>query len=786
MKNIGLITLHDYNFGSALQCYATKKYISENYCDVSVIDQKAPKNKAASLFRLLRTAAYACVKSPNSIRKAFLQIKSQRGSSLTLTEESLRRIKQFNSDYIRPEFYSCRELNEISRSDSFSYFFSGSDQVWNGSRVEKNDYFFLRFAPEDKRVAWAPSFGGDTVEAYNQGLYRQFISEYAFLSAREAKGAQIIQQYTGREAEVLCDPVILLSADEWRKDYLKNSDLDLGEPYMLLFFIDCISESALERVIAYQEKTNCRVLSFGYKYNQFNTINHYSHIDGGPFDFLKIIDCAELVVTDSFHATAFSAIFHTPFCVYKRNYTHNQNQSVRITSFLNNIKMLQKFELNELIIEKNTCFFEADSFFDEQKEKSDRFLKDVLQIPKMAKADLAQVSLFKKESDCCGCGACANVCRQNAIKMVNNELGAVYPVLDDEKCVHCNACSRVCFMKTPIAEESNCDRKAYIGYGKDEELAHFSASGGIFGTLANMVLQKNGVICGAGMTHDANGNIDCQHMMVYGFDSLRRVQNSKYVQSSTECIFPQVKKELVEGKLVLFSGTSCQVAALYAFLGKKYENLVTIDLICHGVPGVGFLRDYIQYYEKKENCKVIDLAFRSKDLHNKGTNPYVLTFTLADHDGNAKEKRIPLRKSAYYRMFMARSGYREMCYNCQFASIEKPADITLGDYYVDGKWFEKMHIPFDEEKKRSYSCIIANTTKGKQFLNECSWIELNEVPVENVILEHEQLQHPSKPTAMGKKLWNLYEKGGFEKVQRYINMRNLITEIPGKIKQILN
>ena len=273
---------------------------------------------------------------------------------------------------------------------------------------------------------------------------------------------------------------------------------------------------------------------------------------------------------------------------------------------------------------------------------------------------------IENEKDCCGCGACANICPVNAITMKENEIGFIYPIVDEALCIGCGQCKKVCVFSDKSVG-ANVDPLVYAAASKNREVLSESSSGGIFTELAQAVIDKGGAVFGAAWTEDFSLN----HICVDNKDDLKHLRGSKYVQSSTEDTFTKTEELLKSGRYVCYSGTPCQIAGLKAFLKKDYDKLLTIDIICHGVPSVKMLKDDLSYLSGKKKIKIENVKFRDKEYG------WGVTGSLAN--GKSKVKYDALN-SPYYFYFLNGEVYRDSCYNCRFASEERQGDITLGDY----------------------------------------------------------------------------------------------------------
>lgn len=269
--------------------------------------------------------------------------------------------------------------------------------------------------------------------------------------------------------------------------------------------------------------------------------------------------------------------------------------------------------------------------------------------------------------------------------------------------------------------------------------------------------------------------------MIDKVNDLQSILGSKYVQSDTVEAYKQVKQALIKGRIVLYSGCSCQIVGLKNFLDSVDKtNLYTIDLICHGVPGVDLFNDYIGFLENKYGDQVTQLYFRTKE---NDIIVFRVTAQLDGHGGIGKQRQIPMRESGYFRMFMAEESYREACYQCPYASVDKPADITIGDYFeIERDYPELLKGEAAIDCNGGVSCVIIHSSKGEELLRKAQeYIFLKEVDPKVVQASHRNLHRASKYSSLRKKLFNRYQKHGYKVIEQYYDRRNALVAIPRKL-----
>lgn len=325
-----------------------------------------------------------------------------------------------------------------------------------------------------------------------------------------------------------------------------------------------------------------------------------------------------------------------------------------------------------------------------------------------------RIILYDNKKECCGCGVCEAVCPKKAIKMVEDEYGNIYPKIDNEKCIRCGLCKKKCNYK--IKEEKNELQESYVAVTQDKENLKNSASGGIFFSIAKRFINSSGIVFGCNMEMQ-NGNINISHIKIEDESELYKIQGSKYVQSSLKNCFLEVRNEINKGKKVLFSGTPCQISALYSFLAKdNISKLYTIDIICHGVPNQKIFKEYIRYIEKKEKIKVNNYIFRDK---KRGWNTCG-KIEFYNKNNVKKEKYFIAQLSSYYKLFLDGIIYRENCYCCPFASEKRVSNLTIGDYWGIQEEHPELLIENggNIDKKLGVSFVNINDFKGKELLEK--------------------------------------------------------------------
>lgn len=327
---------------------------------------------------------------------------------------------------------------------------------------------------------------------------------------------------------------------------------------------------------------------------------------------------------------------------------------------------------------------------------------------------------------CCGCTACYAICPKGAITMQEDSEGFKYPAIDKSKCIDCGLCSKVCLL------DKNSDKvitsiESFACTAKDENFAKQSSSGGVLPLLTNMFAEQQAVIYGAAF----DNNWKVKHIRVNDIDELKKLYTSKYVQSDMGDSFKQVKHDLDIGKEVLFAGTPCQVAGLKSYLSKEYNNLTTVDFICHGVPSPLVWQRYIIAMEKKLNNKITEISFRDK---KDGWKNYY--FKLSTANGDVFYEKHD--ENIYMKGFLKDLYLRPSCYDCKFKTLHRASDITLADFWGIEKIIPEINV------EKGVSLCWASSEKGDTILDKA----LKQTIYEQVDLNEAIKHNPSAITSV--------------------------------------
>lgn len=374
-----------------------------------------------------------------------------------------------------------------------------------------------------------------------------------------------------------------------------------------------------------------------------------------------------------------------------------------------------------------------------------------------------------KKDKCTGCGVCSNICPKQAIKMLEDETGFKYPVINQELCINCGICKNTC----PIISKNNNNRnkpKTYAAFSKDDEIRFNSTSGGVFTEVAKAIIKENGYVVGAKYNKD---NL-VEHAIINKEKDIELIRQSKYLQSDTKKIYYEVKKILDKNKLVAFCASPCQVAALYKYLNKDYNNLLTIEFICRGMNSPKAYKIWLKEIEKNENKKVVKVWFKYKE---NGWKKSPRSTRIDFNDGTYKVYND--KENSFMNGYLGPNLYiRQSCGECNFNGLPRQADITLGDFWG-------IEEKYDDDK--GTSIVLSNSKKGdiwiEKIKNRINIYKKNIVDIDkgNICFKTSVKINPKSKEFLNK----INESNFSHLVNKYTPKDNIIIRILRKIKRIV-
>ena len=756
-KKLGILTFHRANnFGAALQAYAMKR-VCENlgyevyfirYSGYDVPERHNPirdflhtKDKLSGLFILVR-----------ALMSYFGDVKR------------LKEFERFREKYFQETVF-CHSVDEIAAL-GFDAYIAGSDQIWNdcitGGKLDSG--FFLNFGSTASKIVYAASSQDVPFPAKKEReLKKLLLSTNAAVTIRESSLSEYCSSLTGVEYPIVLDPTLLAGRSVMEEISIKKKSKH--GTFILLYQIDANPNSDVSvKTIEKRFGQACFTMTVP----RLGSI-HGRKGDIGPEQFLFYLKHAEFLVTNSFHGVALSLLYNKQFYVYE-----NGGVMSRIDDLLSlvgltdrKIAMVADIDLN-----KKINYDQVNQKLAMEREHSLQYLQSALngmyEVKKYSFGATERTKIpfmERKKADCCGCTACEEICPVHAIKMEIDQEGFYYPVQNEEKCIHCGFCDRVCGFELG---KKVLNQKAYGVKHISEQQRKESRSGGAFVAFSDQILERNGSIYGAVMESD----FSVKHSRAVSKIERAQMQKAKYVQSDLRGVFPQVAKDLINGQVVLFTGTPCQVSGLKHYILEKNisdEKLFTCDLICHGVPSPLVWSDYLKYIESRYHQKIKVAEFRDKSF---GWDTHCESFIL-----ERRKKKVVSR--AYTDLFYQHIMFRPSCANCPFANMNRVGDITLGDFWG----IERHDASFNDNK--GVSLILVNSDKGAELFEmaKSNLIYFECIPEECL---QPTLQRPSKESPKRSMFWKDYKVLEFNQVlKKYTVPIEQMARIKYRVKQIL-
>lgn len=685
-----IITWMKYNnYGTVLQAYALQKKIKKLGYEAKTLDDHGVGfdliDKKKTKFLIILTLLYTIIRYPFN-RKNRKKTKS--------IKQNVNVFDTFKENYIDIE-YNLDDKRYLN--NHYQVFIAGSDQIWSPLKTIFSKHYYLDFVDQqNSKISYAPSTGQSVCSDEFKKIIKPLLSDFEYISVREQQGKKILNSITDKEINVVLDPTLLLTNHDWdeitAQKIIKNDYVFayfLGENSWYNDYLEIIKEKYNLKIFVLKNDSNIYLDGKIYK----------KEIE--PSEFLSLIKYAKYVITDSFHGSIFSLIFEKEFACLKRFEDNNaiNNQNSRLYNLFKIINLEERF------IDKNNQV----NLFDKQIDykKVNKYLKNEIDSSELYLSNALENCKGNKiiTHNCTSCMACFNSCPVDAIKIEKDKYGEFRPYIDSDKCIKCGKCKKVCPSNNP--PKFNEIKKCYAAISKNKKEMLESASGGIAYEISKDIILNDGIVYGVII----DKKLTTKHVRVDNILDLKDTKGSKYAQSYIGNTFTRVKKDLKDNKRVLFVGSPCQVAGLKNFLNKDYDNLITVDLVCHGNVPNGYIKEYCQ----KINKNINKVTFREK-------RKYCLKLY-----NNKLFKKI--KNDKYLYTFLKDISLKESCHHCIYATNKRMGDITLGDF-----WALKEDIP--------YSIVMVNSSKGEQVISNLNAIELKEKDINKSIKGNDSFEHP--------------------------------------------
>lgn len=691
---IGIISVNNaHNFGTVMQALGLKSYLENLGHEVQIINYRNPDIEKS--YRPGRLLPGSTAKTKRKYFKKWLN------ETLHKPYMPLRRnrFEGFFKEYFNLT-KPCPSLKALRNAGfQFDVVFSGSDQIWNSTITKGLDpAFFGDFVGKNTIVAsYGASIGNPEVPERELPVFSEHFKRMDYISVREENAKEQFSNITDKEISVVCDPTFLPEKDFYKNFVSEKSPY--GNKKYIYVHVHHYNSKAVELVKAAKKLSKKTGLPVVHNLQTAKFKNELGRTRAaGPIETLNAIAHAEYVITQSFHLSVFSLLFEKNFITLKRDRNNDRLQNLfeklgLLDHFIEPDAELPNFE--DIPID----FKEVHKKMEAMRPESAAFIDKVLSGKKCER--IPDYFTSGDKFTCYGCCACKDACPTEAITMQRDDEGFYQPVINKDLCINCGKCSRVCPYNTK-ARNDEVASVGYMAYAKDTFDSESSASGGMFPIFAKNVISKGGYVIGV----KYNAELTAVYDIANTWTDAMAFRGSKYVEAKHNNIYKKTKNALETGKPVLFTGSPCKIAGLKNYLGKDYDNLILVEIICACSSSPRILKRYLNGKEAQKKSPVTSIAFRDK---SKGWNKVATTLKFE----NGTEESTSRRWNIFYHCFVSAYLAKRSCFRCEFAGDNKIADITMGDFWGYNKINKKL-----KADKTGVSALKVATKRGMEFLDE--------------------------------------------------------------------
>lgn len=698
--NIGIIALHNvHEYNTILQCLSLQEYLKSKGYTVSIINYRLENiDKEYSLeeipdFPSLNNERLNQFVTKRRIKKFWDEYEAVHPGK----REKYTKLEEFinNRLNVTEPFYTLTDiLNAQLKYDVLI----AVGAVWDYRLTKGFKYpYFLKFGDNDTvRIAYAASLGNNDVLEHHSTFMSHYLEKFDAVFVGDELSKNITSGIVNKKIEVVLEPIFLVDIS-----FLKSIQIlpDISKPYIYVHSIPVgrvVDEQLVKMSESLSDKLNIPII-----HNQpgIHFKNELRAFSGGIEEYLGIIDKAEFVLTNSFSTTALAVRYGKEFI----SVPHISNQD-KINDLLSDIGLEDRFtgEVSDIytILENNIDYSGVTEKLKEHADKSAAFLNNAIKKGKNIK-EYCYID-FNNPFKCYGCSACEQVCHTSAIKMGKNEKGFSYPVVDKSLCDDCGKCISVCPKINSGVKDTSHMQKVFAAYTKNKDDYNFGTMGSVTLPILREMIKRGAVVIAPILDKDYN--------VVYAEaeteDEIKGMVNPTFVMPDNSGILKKAKEILDNGRELLFMGVSCQISGLKNYLGKDYDNLITVDMLCRGAGSPKVFKKYIDELQERYNSKIVDIQMGYK-LDNSPLSYVRVLF----ENGNMEFVRTSA--SEYQSAIYERLVQQPACYECQFA---EPAN-SISDITLEGYNSIRKNNP-DFAKGKALSLIKINTDKGFELFDE--------------------------------------------------------------------